>query len=298
MSSYQNVDVYVLQRESNCPLHGVLVRVLSEDGTVIYSEAETDEHGHAGFLLWTRRYSLRFYRFQTKFSQPQVIDVLEGPEGTPVPNSFNVYAEVVVPPVANDPKLCRASGYFRDITGAPHRYLDIIFIGLFGPILLQGSGVLSERRAVKTDEKGYACMDLIRCAKYSVTVEGYEDQVRTVLVPDAPSVSLPALLFSTVACVSFDLPSPWTLFVGAEVSLNPTVITSSKLTTHGPDTCNVIWSVEDPTIASLTLLQDRLVLRGLKRGSTRLIASRRDLSIVTVPFYPELHGSGQTITVQ
>lgn len=297
MSSYQNVDVYVLTKEAGVPVPGVLVRVLSEDGTTIYTESETDSRGHVGFLLWTRKYSLRFFKFQVKFTQPQYIDVLEGPGETPALNSFNVYAEVAVPPISNDVRLCRASGYFRDITGAPHRYLDIIFIGEFGPILLEGSGVLSERRAIKTDEKGYACVDLIRCANYSATVEGYESQVRKIMVPDAPSVSLPALLFSTVAYVSFDLPSPWTLSVGSEVSLTPTVVTSSKVTTVGPDPCNVQWSVEDPTIASLTLLQDRLVLRGLKPGSTRLVAKRLDLSIMTVPFLPELIGSGQTVTV-
>lgn len=298
MSSYQNVDVFVYQKGTNQPISGMLVRVLSEDGTVIYTEAETDTQGHVGFLLWTRRYTLRFYKFQMRVTQPQVIDVLEGPDGTPVQNQFNAYAEVVVPPLANDARLCRASGYFRDITGAPHRYLDIIFIGEFAPILLEGSGVLSERRAIKTDDKGYSCVDLIRCANYSATVEGYEDQVRKIRVPDAPSVSLPALLFPLVESVFFDLPSPWTLSVGSEVSLTPTVVTNSKIPTVGPDCQNVLWRVEDPSVASLTLQATSIILRGLKPGSTRLIATRMDLSVMTIPFLPALEGSGQSIVVQ
>lgn len=297
MSSYQNLDVLMLDKVTKYPVAGVLVRVLSEDGAVVYTEGVTNDEGTASFMLWTQRYTLRFYKFQVRFSQPLIVDVLEGQYGAPVQNSFLAYGEAMSPPMANDTHLCRASGYFRDITGAAHKYLDIFFIGEFGPILLDGSAVLSERRAIKTDEKGYACVDLIRCANYAATVEGYEDQVRRISVPDAPSVSLPALLFPTVESVSFDSPSPWTLSVGSEVSIKPTVVTSSKIPTAGPDCINVVWSLEDPTVASITLLQDSIVLRGLKPGTTKLLASRRDQSIVSVPYVKNLIGSGQQVTV-
>jgi hypothetical protein len=296
--SYQNVDVYVLTRDTQQPVSGVLVRVFSPDGSVIFTESETDEAGHVGFTLWSQTYSLRFYRFQARFRQPQVIVVSEGVGGTPAQNQFNVYAEMMALPIANDPYLCRASGTFRDITGAPHRNLTIIFIGEFAPILLQGSGVLSERRAIRTDDKGFACVDLIRCARYAATVEGYEDHVRKICVPDAPSVSLPALLFSMVDSVYFDPPSPWTLSVGSTLSLTPTVFTNSQIPTLGPDGANVIWKAADPTVVSVTLLKRSLVLRGLKVGNTQLLASRRDLSIIPIPFQPELLGSGQSVFVQ
>lgn len=297
MSSYQNLDVVILDKVSKTPVSGVLVRVLSEDGATVYTEGTTDAEGHVGYLLWTQRYTLRFYKYQVRFQQPLVVDVMEGPYGASMQNEFSAYAEIMTPPVANDSHLCRASGYFRDITGAPHKYVDIFFIGEFGPILLDGSAVLSERRAIKTDDRGYACVDLIRCANYAATVEGYEDQVRRISVPDSPSVSLPALLFPTVASVSFDAPSPWTLSVGSEVSIKPTVLTSSKIPTEGPDCINVVWSVEDPTIASLTLLQDSVVIRGLRPGTTKLLASRRDQSIISVPYVKNLVGSGQPIVV-
>jgi hypothetical protein len=198
MPSYQNVDVFVADQGSTAPISGVLVRALSEDGATVYSESVTDEKGHVGFLLYTRRYTLRFYKFSVRFQMPQVIDVCEGPSEEQVLNAFNVYGEILVVPIANDAHLCRASGLFRDITGAPHRNLTIIFVGEFAPILLSGSGVLSERREVKTDKDGYACLDLIRCANYSATIQGYEDHTRKIMVPDAPSVSLPALLFAMV----------------------------------------------------------------------------------------------------
>lgn len=298
MPSYQNVDVFLMDKATHTPLEGVLVRVLSEDGSRTYTEGYTDEYGRAGFLLYTQRYSLRFYRYQMRFSMPQIIDVLEGPNETAYPNAFNVYAEVLIAPVANDPLLCRASGTFRDITGAPHRWLEMIFIGEFAPILLDGSGVLSERRAVKTDKEGYACVDLIRCAKYSATIQGYEDHTRTILVPDAPSVSLPALLFAVVDYIYFDCPSPWTVSVGQDFPLRPTVLTNSKVASHTPDIANVQWKVENPNIASVTVLQKKLVIRGLMPGQTRLLATRSDWSIVEVPFKHHIHGSGQPIVVQ
>lgn len=298
MPSYQNVDVFLRSKDAHMPLNNVLVRVLSEDEKTVYTDGCTDEEGRVSFLLWTDTYTLRFYRYQTRFSMPQKICVEENPGETQKLNAFNVYGEVIVPPVANDPHLCRASGFFRDITGAPQRRLEVIFIGEFAPILLDGSGVLSERRAVRTDENGYACVDLIRCAKYSVTVTNYEDQIRTVLVPDAPSASLPAILFAIPDSISFERPSPWNLSVGKEISLCPTVTTNSGLVTHGTDIENLCWTIDHPEIASLQIQRHQLTIKGLKKGTARLMAERRDKSIMTVPFHPYLSGSGQIISVQ
>jgi hypothetical protein len=298
VSSYQNVDVYVLTQDSKQPICGVLVRALSQDGTTIYTESETDSNGHVGFLLYTQTYTLRFYKFQVRFQQPQVINVVEGPGATPALNAFNVYGSVLVPPMASDARLCRASGYFRDITGAPHRYLNIIFIGDFAPVLLDGSGVLSERRAIKTDKDGFACVDLIRCANYSATVECYEDHIRKIRVPDESSVNLPDLLFPTVGSISFDPPSPWTLSVGEEISLVPTSFTTSQIPVIGSNSVNIQWRVADPSIVNLTLQRHCLKLRGLKTGSTTLLASRLDKTIISIPFEPFISGSGQPILVQ
>jgi hypothetical protein len=296
--SYQNVDVYVLTRSKE-PIPGVVVRVFDPEGVVFYTDTVTDVTGRACFSLWNQRYSLRFYKFATRFQQPQVIDVIEGVGGAPAVNAFNTYAEVMEGEVAVDPRLCRARGHFRDITGAPRRYLDVIFIGEFAPILLDGAGVLSERRMIRTDKSGYACLDLIRCAQYSATIEGYEDQVRKVYVPDAPSVNLPELLFPTVGSVSFAPHSPWTLSVGSTLELTPSVFTSTQVPLDGVATTNVRYIVEDPTIASISALSSTLLqLRGIKPGSTRLLVQRTDLSVITIPYSPEVPGSGASILVQ
>ncbi len=299
MPSYQSVDVFVKEKEApNGPVEGVLVRVFSEDGSTFFTESTTDVAGRVGFTLFTQKYSLRFNKFQVSFSQPQVFEVLEGTGGGPpsTPNEFDVEAEVVTPPVATDPRLCRASGHFRDITGAPHRFLDIIFIGAFAPVLLEGAGVLSERRAIKTDEEGFACIDLIRCAIYRMTVEGYEDIQREVRVPDTPSVNLPDLLFPVVQSVSFSPAGPLSLPTGSLLDVVPTVTGSNKVPLTGTAVPDVIWSTEDEAIATVSATADKLVIKGVSAGTTKLLAARRNTSIITIPDEP-IEGSGETITV-
>ena len=299
MSSYQQVDVYVYNNGDKTPMAGVLARVYDEAGNVLYADALTDASGHAGFLLWTGVYTLRFFKFQCRFQQPQVINVIEGSGGVAATNAFNVYAESIAGNVSTDPYLCRASGYFRDITGAPHRYVDIIFIGDFAPVILDGSAVLSERRMIRTDKTGYACVDLIRCAQYSATIEGLEDQVRTISVPSAPSVNLPDLLFPTAKSVSFDPRSPWTLSAGSTLVVTPTVLTSSGVVLDGSSICNVKYAMEDPSVASVEpLSSSTLQIRGIKSGSTRLLVTKRDTTVITVPFREDLIGSGQSVVVQ
>jgi len=299
MPSYQSVDVTVLEKAAPyTPVEGMLVRVFSEDGATFYTEALSDAQGHVGFTLFTQKYSLRFNKFQVSVPQPQVIEVLEGSGGSPpsTPNSFSVAAESVVPPVATDPRLCRASGYFRDITGAPQRYLDIIFIGQFAPVLLEGAGVLSERRAIRTDDLGFGCVDLIRCAIYTATVEGYEDLLREIRVPDSPKVNLPDLLFPVVQSVSFAPAGPFSLTVGEILDVVPTVTSSSGVPLTGVAATDVTWSVEDPTIASVAPAGTKLVLRGLSPGTTRLLVTRLNPSVIQIPEQP-ISGSGTTIVV-
>lgn len=300
MPSYQSVDVVV---QDSSPLHdpveGVLVRVLSSDGRTIYTQGTTDADGRVGFTLYTQVYSLRFYKFQASFQQPQLIEVLEGAGGDPPddPNEFVVYGDVFVPPIANDSRLCRASGYFRDITGAPQRYLDLLFIGQFAPVLLEGAGVVSERRAIRTDDEGFACIDLIRCAIYTATVEGLEDSLREVRVPDSPSVNLPDLLFPIVQSVSFDPPGPYSLAVGATLEVTPTVVGSNKVPLTGTACADVVWSTGDPLIATVvSLTSTKLLLRGIGAGTTTLLATRLDKSIIAIPEVP-IEGTEVSIVV-
>lgn len=279
MAGYESVDVYVLDDTSlHDPVEGMLVRVFDSTGTTFHTQDTTDSEGHVGFTLWTQEYTLRFYKFGAQVTQPQIIDVLDGGS-----NSFNAYATIFVHPVANDPRLCRCTGYFRDITGAARPWVDMHFIGQFDPILLEGAAVLGERRSIRSDKDGYACIDLIRGACYLVTLEGLEDSQRSVSVPDLPSANLPDLLFPVVQEVSFDVAVPWSVAAGSTLVVTPTVVASNGVPLTGTAMEDVQWSSSDDSVLSVAVDNTTLTLRGISAGSAELQAVRRDQSIIRIP---------------
>jgi len=291
MGSYQSVDVYVKDSTpAESPVAGMMVRVFGTSGN-FFTQDTTDADGHVGFTLWSQDYDLRFYQFGSQVTQPQRITVSETD-----PNVFDVQATVFEHPVAVDPRLCRASGYFRTIAGAPHRNVDIHFIGEFDPILLEGAAVLSERVAIRTDGDGYACIDLIRGANYLVTVQGYENCQRRISVPDLPSVNLPSLLFTVVEEITFYPAAPFSLSVGSSLELTPTVIGTNKVPLVGTASGDLLWSSSDETVFTVSVEPDYLVLLGIAAGTAELSAAPLDTSIISVPAVG-IQGVPQTVTV-
>ena len=278
MGSYQSVDVTVKDDTALAnAVEGMVVRVF-DIGGAFQTQDTTNSDGHVGFTLWSQDYDLRFYMFGAQVSQPQRITVSET-----VANEFDVVATVFQLPLANDARLCRCSGYFRDITGAPHKNVDIHILGGFNPILLEDSAVLSERRTVRTDDTGYVCVDLIRGACYEVTVQGFEDTQRWIRVPDQPSAPFPHLLFPVVAAVSLDPEGPYSLSVGGTLEVTPTVVDSGGVPLEGTATADVSWTSSDDAVFSVTAGTDTLTLTGLVAGSAELQATRRDNSIIHIP---------------
>ncbi len=281
--SYESVDVYVVENTADRkPVPGVTVRVFDEENRVFFTQDATDDAGRVGFTLWAQRYKLRFFKTGVQVKQPLVIDVITPAYGEPQLQEFEAEAVVFKHPVAVDARLCRASGFFRDISGGPHPNLDMFFMGRFDPILLEGAAVLSERRSVRTDSEGFACLDLIRCARYRVTLEGLEDQEREVSVPDQPSVNLPDLLFPVVDRVTFDI-VPTTLSVGQSLTVTPTVIGSNDVPLCGTAMADVSWSSSNDSVLSVAVTEKTLVLRGIGVGTAQLKVERLNKSIIRVP---------------
>ena len=282
--SYVSVDIYVVDSTATQkPVEGMIVRVFDESNVNFFGQDTTDSSGRVGFTLFTQTYNLRFYKFGAQVKQPQRIVVSEPSPGGSQVVSYQVSAEVFVQPVANDPRLCRASGFFRDITGAPQRTLDIHFIGQFSPILLEGAGVLSERRSVRTGEDGFVWIDLIRGAKYTATVQGFEDTQRTISVPDLSSCNLPDLLFPVVQEISFSPSGPLSVKAGQSLTVTATILDSSgvPLLANGGD---VTFTSSDPSVLAVSVQSPQtLELRGLSKGSASLLASRLDTTVVRIP---------------
>lgn len=291
--SYRSVNIHVENAAPpGDPIEGMLVRVFDEQNKVFYGQDITDDDGIAGFTLFTGVYVLRFYKFGAQVKQPLKIEVLEQEL-----NAFTVQATVFEPPLANDPRLCRASGFFRDITGAPHAKVDLFFTGVFNPVLLEGSAVMSERKAIRTDSEGFGCVDLIRCARYMVIIQGLEEAPRYIDVPDLPSVNLPDLLFPVVEKVLLGPRGPYTLSVGQTLSITPSVVASNGVPLEGVGSADVQWSVSDSSVVSLVLTATTLELTGRAAGTAELQAVRRDQSIIRIPS-TGVQGLPQTITIQ
>ena len=290
--SFENVNVYIKDSLHGDPISGVVVRVYSENGAVFYTQATTDTLGLAGFLLNTQKYQLRFYKAHVALPNPRYIEVLEAPVA-PLSNTFDIVADLVSPPSAVDPRLCTAFGYFRRPDGTPAVHVDVHFIAKFKPLLLDGDAVVTERTIARTDKDGYLQVNLIRCGQYEVTVQGIEDEQRLISVPNAPNVSLPSLLFPVVDRITFDVAEPWTVAVGEEIQVTPTVWGSDG---NELDAWEVIWSSSDLDVLAVLPSGGVLTLRGLAAGTASVQAVRADQTIVRIPDTP-IQGVPVSVTV-
>lgn len=282
--SYEAVDFYIKDTTpSRSPLAGVVVKVFSQDGRLVYAQSTTDADGHVGFLLQSGiTYQTRFYKFQVGFTNPQFFTVLPAPLPPGQSNVFDVKAEVLVPPTPLDARLCTAYGYFRDITGAPQSNVDIHFIAQFNPVWLDGAAVLKERVIIRTDEKGYAQVNLIRNGQYSVTIQGEEDVLRTISVPDAPNVNLADLIFPVVEKIVLNPPGPYTIRVGQELTVAVQVLASDGQNL-GTGRGDVMYASSNPDVLSYTCSPVALTLIGVAPGTAALQVTRTDQSIVHIP---------------
>lgn len=285
--SYLPVDFCVLAVTTDKPISGALVKVFAQDGKSVYGEMLSGDDGKASFLLFgPQRYQARAYKFSTGFTNPIYFDVDPAPNAK---NSFIIRATPVDYPTSNDPRLCMCAGYFRKPDGSAAAGLDIHIITKFHPILLDGSGVLTERVSVRTDSSGWVQVPLIRFGQYDVLLEGYEDVTREICVPAAPACNLPDLVFEVVSQVDIS-PQPIVVRRGQILDVYPEVYTSIGRKLDGTARDKVCWKVADTNIAGVTVSWDRLVFYGHMRGTTSLSATRADQTIVRIPDPPLLPG--------
>lgn len=282
--SYEAVDFYVNDATPmQNPVSGVVVKITSQDGKITYSQGSTDAAGHAGFMLPSGlTYQARFYKFAVGFINPQLFTVLPSPLAAGQTNTFSVVAQILTPPVPTDARLCTCYGYFRDITGAPQSNVEIHFIAKFDPVWLDGAGVLKERVIIRTDEKGYAQVNLIRNGQYDCTIQGEEDIVRHISVPDAPNVNLPDLIFPVVSSLVLTPPGPYTVQAGQELAIG-FVVMGSDGENLGVGYGDILITTSDNDILGYAYTRAGLTLIGIKAGTAQLNVVRADQSIVRIP---------------
>lgn len=294
MATPETVRVYTVD-EVDGALEGVLVRFFDNTDTFVtqnYSSlvggdayAEVTLDGDAVPISYTVRLSKTGVAFDGTLGDdsatPQSIDIYSpasaAPSGT---NDFTVQGQTFSLPVATDPRLCRASGFFKDATGAPLVDADLHFRLQRTPLIVDGTAVTGFHFYGATDADGYFEVDLYRGGEYLVELQSLEHQ-RCVTVPDASAINLVDLLFPVVASVAYD-PSPVSLAVGDSETVTVTVTDSTGLT-HDLTSDLVTFTSEDTSIATVGISANQLTIIGVAAGSTTITAEPADASIVTVP---------------
>jgi hypothetical protein len=294
------VRVYTLSDvPPDTPIVGSTVRIYDSTGTTFITAGVTNALGYFQFdVIGTptpgTTYQARCSKTGIGFTSPELIAVLD-PLPVGVDNNFVVYGTVFVLPVATDAYFCRCSGFFINAGGVPLDDLMLRFVNMFDPVIVDNRCV-SGSLEVRTDALGYAVVDLVRSGKYTAQLAGLHDERLNIIVPDRTSISLIDLLFPVVYSITFDIPGPWTMAVGSSVVLTPAVLSSTFVTMEGTANGDVEYSTADSSVASIQTGEDSITIVGVRAGSTTLVLTRRDDSIIRNP-NPDIIGTGVAITV-
>jgi hypothetical protein len=284
------------------PVDGVVARIFDDEGTFITTatsgalmdgELQVDLPGSSSGDV----YELRFFKLGVALP-PKAISVYSPPSLAPTgTNKFVVTAEVFRLVPSPDTRMCRVSGFVSNAAGRQRRGVTLVVIPQFNAFIAEPTVVTPGRFIVKTDAEGYCSFDLFRSAMYTITVEGQEEVTRSVRVPDRATVALTALLFPVVTLVEFaEGLGPFVLLAGASLVLTPTITTTDYRVLVGSGAEDVGYWIDDPSIASVYILSDRIEVRGITAGTTTLRLSRLDASVVSLPD-PGIRGGLVTITV-
>jgi hypothetical protein len=293
----ETIRVYTVDQDDN-PVAGVLVRIFDETGTTFITQNYTAIVGSVAYAEFTLDgddpaidYTIRLSKTGVAFDgllgddskSTQLISVYSPPASAPNGNNwFQVQGQTFVTPTSTDPRLCRASGFFRDAAGRPYPNLDIFIIAQFKPAIVDGNAVMGERVELRTDENGFAQVDLFRNGEYRITIQSLEDYTRQVFVPDRTSVNLVDLIFPVVKSITWD-PVSAVMSVGDALDVYPSVFGSDFHELTGAALEDVQYEILDPSVASLQSMPDRLILIALSTGTTQVQVTRLDQTIVVIP---------------
>jgi len=304
MSTPEDVVINVSDQDNN-PIAGVLIRVFDAAGAVFQTQKYTDVNGMAEIdglagdnppIPYTIRMSKTGAAFDGSLGNasktPLLITIFSPPSAVPGGNSFEIKGETFTRPVSPDLRLCRCSGFFKDITGKPLPGLEIKFINEFGPTVVDGYAVMGEGVNFITDQYGYGCIDLYRNGKYMAWVAGVQAVdansehalgfPRNMVIPDQGSANLVSLLFPIVINVDVS-PNPIMLMLNQ--ASNPSVVVTADdgRTLLGTASEDVYYDVLDKGVAGISVKCDKLSLVGINPGTTQLTAVRKDQTIVKIP---------------
>jgi len=264
-------------------LQDVVVRVFSEDGATFVTQGTTDEDGELVLELEdATTYWVRFFKIGYQFESKLLVDADSGASS----NVFDVEAvDLVTLPPSTVPCLCRASGYVRGADYAPRAGIRITFSLTGKPRVVAGEVLVVQDVITVSDAHGWVEVELVRDGVYDCVVDGIDDAVYRVIVPDRTSVRLTELVWPYVAALSYseggEDVDALELAVDGSITLDATVTLSSGVTTpyeldDGATRSAgdfVTLTVSDPAVASAMLSGDVLTVVGHLPGTAVVTAA-------------------------
>lgn len=169
----------------SAPIEDVSVVIFEDDEITGVTQQVTNALGEASFLLddVTPNYFIRFYKKRV------VIDPVGITLTSPYPMTFRVTGDVWTLPIAEDPRMCRISGYLEDTFGKPLSG-EILTINPIREPVIVGYALISPgsvRAQVVSDNSGYVDFSAYRKSVHDITLRAFEEPL-VCDVPDLPFV--------------------------------------------------------------------------------------------------------------
>lgn len=283
-------------------LEEVLVRVYSSDGTVFVTEGETDEDGSLSLDLEdATTYWVRFFKVGYRFASKLRIEVDSG-QG----NTFTVEGvDLTTYPPATDPNLCRVSGSVLNAGGSPAPGVTFEFMLTGKPRVVGGRVMVASKVIARSDSDGDLDVDLVRNGVYDVIVEGHDDEVFRVKVPDYAYADVTDLIWPYVASLTFSEDS-LALSVG-DTGTVTAVLTLSSRTVVPYDLDNdesvkisdfATITSDDETVATISIDEDGVItVTAVAAGTATISAELVDGATAECEPTPTTTLSSVTVTV-
>lgn len=269
------------------PIDGVLVRVFDASRNLVTTTTSgVLETGVADFEVEASvegtEYTVRFYLAGASIAPKRIVVYSPASSAPLQTNDFEVDVTLFALEPSPDPLMCRCSGYVIGPMGRPRAGVDLSFTPKFHAFVDSARTALTGNFIVRTDRNGFLKVDLYRYGMYEVVVTGQEPVARDIEVPNRSAILVGHLLFPVVVMVGYDQPAPFTVARNQTLMLTPAV-RSTDYRNLGVAAEDVLYSIADPSIASVQILGDRIAIRGLRAGTTSLRVTRLDRSIVYLP---------------
>jgi hypothetical protein len=290
------------------PMEDVDIHVFSS-ADVYLTAVKSDVDGEAELMLEGdpapgREYIVRLRKdgYEFPLGPTQVIAVHD-PVVAPATNVFDFEGHALDTPESSDAQMCLLYGYLVNTALEPLRNTVVEFqprLGfpetVFGMYYTGSPSLVRDRMimtgvTVETDDDGYVEVSLPRGGLFDVHIHGAEHPVEItfpIIIPDAAGYQLEDVVFPYVQEVVYDT-DPIQLAVDETKEVAITATASSGVELSSTEDLNnfLEFTVDDPTVASVLLIEDKKIqVTGLAAGATNISVARKSGTVA--PRLPEV----------